>query len=117
MSDDWIAIPIVSVIFSTIVAVIFLVTRHRERITMITKGLTPEEVKAYYTKSLTIGDSLNSLKWGILFVFVGAALLVGNFLRERYSLDDGVTFGIVCICAGCALLIFYVIASKKAQQA
>ena len=116
MNDDWIAIPIIAIIFSSILAIVHLSTRHRERMTMIAKGLAPDEIKAYYSQQFGSGDSQMSLKWGILFVFVGLALLVGNVLHDRFGVDDGVIFGMVCICAGSALLLFYGIANKKPSQ-
>jgi hypothetical protein len=116
MNGDFIAIPVLFIIFGSIVMIIHIATRHKERIIMITKGLTMDEIKAYHTRYPGQGDPLSSLKWGILFTFTGLAVLIGNFLHEKYYVDDGVIVGMVCIFAGVALLLFYGIASKRSQQ-
>jgi hypothetical protein len=116
MYGDFIAIPVLFIIFGSIVMIIHIATRHKERMTMIMKGLTLDEIKAYQTKYPMQGDSLSSLKWGILFVFTGLAVLIGNFLHEKFYVDDAVIVGMVCIFAGIALLLFYGIAWKKSQQ-
>ncbi len=108
-----VAIPVLFIIFGSIVMIIQITTRHKERMSMVMKGLTPDEVKAYLTQSIPQRDSLTSLKWGIIFVFTGLAVLIGNFLHERYSVDDGVIVGMVCMFAGIALLLFYGIAAKR----
>ena len=81
---------------------------------MIEKGLSSEEIKAMYTRDVS-RDPLSSLKWGLLFVLAGMALLLGNFLHEHYLVEEGVMVGLVCLFVGIGLVIFYSIASKKVK--
>jgi len=100
------------------VFIIWIVTRHRERITMIEKGLTNDEIKAMYHKNIkdVKRDPLASLKWGILFVLAGVAIVLGNFLHAQYNTDEGIIIGLLCLFVGIGLVLFYSIASKKLNQ-
>lgn len=97
------------------VFIIWIVTRHRERVTMIEKGLTNDEIKAMYHREIK-RDPLASLKWGILFVLAGVAIVLGNFLHAQYNTDEGVIIGLLCLFVGIGLVLFYSIASKKLNQ-
>jgi hypothetical protein len=116
MNVDITAIFVLFIIFGGIVMIVYVSTRHKERMTMITKGLTLDEIKAYQTQYPGQNNPLTSMKWGILFIFTGLAVLIGNFLHEKYYVDDSVIVGMVCIFAGVALMLFYGIAAKKSQQ-
>jgi hypothetical protein len=92
---------------------VFLLTRHRERTMMIEKGMQSEEIKAMYARRWFTVNPLTTLKWGMLFVGVGLAALVGIWLRENYILNDGVIPGLMAIFGGAALIFFYFIARHK----
>ena len=108
-----ILIPIVFFLATAAVLIALITTRHRERMTMVEKGLTGDEIKAMYTKTGE-RDPLTSLKWGILFVFGGLAVLLGNLLHDYYHVEKGGTIiGMVGVFVGAGLLLFYGIATKK----
>ncbi len=108
-----ILIPIVFLLATAAVLVVWTTTRHRERMAMVEKGLSTDEIKAMYSRSVQ-HDPLSSLKWGILFVFGGLAVLLGNLLHEYYHIEEGgVIIAMVGIFVGAGLLLFYSIASKK----
>ncbi|TAK65408.1 MAG: hypothetical protein EPO24_02490 [Bacteroidetes bacterium] len=107
-----IAVPIMLVFFSSIVIITFITARHRERMAMVQKGLSSDEIKAFFTREIR-RDPYSALKWGLLCVSVGIAIVVGNFLHEYYHTNEGVIIGLVCMFAGCALLVYYAIASKR----
>jgi hypothetical protein len=94
MNGGEVAVPIVffALIASVILVAIF--SRHRERLTMIEKGLSSEEIKAMYSRGTTRHDPLSSLKWGILFVLGGLAVLIGNFLHVQYDVEEDETTAI-----------------------
>jgi hypothetical protein len=114
MNQDVLIVPVV--FFSIILPIIiWLVVRHRERITMIEKGLSSEEIKAIFSRNpikFTL-DRLSSLKWGILFVLSGLAIMLGVFLHQKYYVDEGIIFGMVTLFVGVGLILFYSIAIKK----
>lgn len=99
-----------------IVAIVLVVSsRHRERVAMIEKGLSSEEIKAMYTRDVR-RDPLSSLKWGLILVLAGMAVMLGVWLRDTYFANDGIIVGMVCLFVGIGLVIFYTIAAKKVKQ-
>jgi hypothetical protein len=106
-------------LFGGIAAVLwkFFEGRHKERMAMIEKGVTPADFKSTTPSRLWQGSVLSNLKWGLLFVFAGIGLLVGLQLENYYRFDEGsVIFGSILITGGLALIIFYFIAAKKLKD-
>ena len=106
-------IPIFFFFAVAAVWIVALTTRHRERMTMVEKGLGTEEIKALFAKDIR-RDPLSSLKWGIIFVFGGAGVFLVHLLHNYYDFDEGALIvGISALFLGAGLLLFYFIASKK----
>ncbi len=109
---------IIPVIFFLCVVAIWggqILTRHKERMTIIDKGLNPTDLKALYERNWKAANPLSSLKWGILLAFIGLAVLVGIWLRDQFFFNDGVIPGLMAVFGGIGLIIFYFIAAKKTQ--
>jgi hypothetical protein len=92
-----------------------ILTRHKERMTIIDKGMNPTDLKALYERSWRSANPLSSLKWGILFVCIGLAVLIGIWLRDQFFFNDGVIPGLMAVLGGAGLVLFYFIADKKKQ--
>lgn len=105
-------IPIILFLCAAAVLIVWITTRYRERVAMVEKGLGSEEIKAMYARDIK-RDPLASLKWGILFVVAGIAVMLGGVLHEYFRLDGGITVGMVGVFIGAGLLLFYGIATKK----
>jgi hypothetical protein len=95
--------------------------RHKERMAMIEKGVTPAEFKS--TNSMINpfrvfqGNVLSNLKWGLLFIFIGIGMLVGQQLHYVIGFDEeSAIFGSILISGGLALIIFYFFAAKKLKE-
>jgi hypothetical protein len=116
MQGPEVLIPIIFLAGIAGVLITYITSRHKERMTMIERGMASEEIKALYSRDTSRRDPISSLKWGILFLFIGLAILLGNYLRAQFHVEEGVYFGLICLMAGIGLLLFYVIASKKTQQ-
>jgi hypothetical protein len=106
-------IPIVLFISAAAVLIMHITSRHRERLTMIEKGISSEDIKAMFARGQFRFNPLTTLKWGILAVFVGMATMIGNYIDQVYDVRDGVIIGLVILSAGIGLVLFYAIASKK----
>lgn len=115
MQPHEVAIPIIFFLTIGVIILVALLIRHKERVTMMEKGMTSEDIKALYTRN-TQRDPLNSLKWGIIFVLGGVAVMFGNFLVERFNVEPPIIIGMVCLFVGVGLVLFYSIASKKLNQ-
>lgn len=94
----------------------YLYSRHRERMRLIEKGLTPEEVKSYFTEAKKPKNPFNTLKWGILFLFVGLGIVISNLLYNVYDLDEGIGVGIVFVFGGAGLVLYYIIIASKEKK-
>ena len=116
MDGPEILIPLV--LFLTIGAVIgsYILTRHKERLNMIDKGMKAEDIKSLYQKQMFQINPLSSLKWGMVLVFVGIAIIIGIWLRDNYMFNDGIIPGMIATCGGLALVLFYFNAGRKQQQ-
>ena len=91
--------------------------RHKERLAMIERGMNPGDLKTSAPRQLRKGSVLGNLKWGLLFVFAGVGLLVGQQLHYYFGFQEEVAgFAGVFIAGGLALIVFYLIASKKLTE-
>lgn len=118
MRGEEVLILIPIVFFLTIGAIwgSIVLTRHKERMSMIEKGLKAEDIKSLYERHAFRLDSLSSLKWGIVLVCVGVGILLAMWLRNSLMFDEGGVAGLIATFGGLGLLIFYFIASKKMVQ-
>ncbi len=115
MEGPEILIPISFFIGISIILYKYISSRHQERMAMVEKGLSSEEIKAFATREIR-RDPFTSLKWGLLMIFVGLAVVIGNYLDQVYNVNDGFIIGLVCLFAGCSLILYYAIASKKGMM-
>ena len=115
MKPEEVLIPITMFLSTAVVFVIWIITRHRERITMLEKGLHSEEIKAMYNRDVK-RDPFSSLKWGLMFLLAGVAILIGNYLHAQFNVEEGAIFGLVLLFVGIGLVLFYSIASRKLNQ-
>lgn len=115
--NEEILIPIF--MFGGIAAVLwkYFDTRHRERMTIIEKGLVNEDLKHLYTRSGWKTNPYSSLKYGMLAAFIGVGVLVSAFMSHMfYNNEDQFTTGIVFLFGGLGLIAFYSIARKRMAE-
>jgi uncharacterized protein DUF6249 len=119
MNPDGVAlmIPIVGIVFGVAVAIVTIVTghrekvkraelRHRERIAAIEKGieLPPDPPE------LETGKKATSLRSGLTGLFVGIVLY---YALDRVAGDDVALFGLIPAAVGIANLIAHFVESRK----
>ena len=114
-------IPVVAIVFTFgipgIIIFWWLYTKHRERMRLIEKGLTPEEVKAYFADTNTKPrNPYSSLKWGILLTFLGIGIFLANLFEDLYDIEEGVMMGMIVLCAGLGFLVYYSVVSSKIKN-
>ena len=110
---------VVPVLFFSAVAgiwIVYLVARHKERVMLIEKGTGSEEIKSLYLRRIGRPNPLASLKWGLVFIGVGAAVLLGMWLRNTFMMDEGVFPALISLFGGLGLLFFYFIARKRTEE-
>jgi hypothetical protein len=116
MNGPEMMIPLIFIIASAATFISLFSGRHKERMAMIEKGLTSDEIRAMYTRDVKNYHPLASLKWGLVLTLSGVALTIGQYLHQAYSIEDGVVVGLVCLFAGVGLVAFYLIASRRKQE-
>jgi len=87
--------------------VIKSISDNRVRHRLIEKGLLDKNINILYAERLE-GSYLSALKWGLLMVGLGMALLITQLFPEYIS--EEFTVGGMFIFAGAAFLIYYFIA-------
>ena len=90
-----------------------ILTRHKERMTMLDKGLTPADIKQLYQRSSMQVSPYTSLKWGIVFVAIGLAVLVGMWMRSTYYVEEGIYPALIALFGGSGLIMFYATVRKR----
>jgi hypothetical protein len=103
--------------FVSIVAVwgAYILTRHKERMSMIEKGMRAEDIKSLYARGAWHVSPLASLKWGMVLIGIGLGILVGMWLRDAYMVGEGVYPGLIALLGGLGLIVFYFIAPRKTE--
>ncbi|MCB0770770.1 MAG: hypothetical protein KDC00_10240 [Flavobacteriales bacterium] len=103
------------IVFASIFGVVYIVVtaRHRQRMAMIEKGITP-------TDMMEKKDPYRSLKYGLVSVAIGIGLLLGYLLQTRVMTDRAEDplpyFIMVTICAGSALIGHHLIVLKNRER-
>lgn len=116
-----ILVPIFAMVFifgfPAIIIFWAIYTKHRERMRLIEKGISPEEAKKYFIDSeKKPRNPYGSLKWGLILLFLGIGIFAGNVIEEIYDFNEGVVFGIVLLSAGIGFLIYYLLVKNKLQE-
>ena len=115
--DPGILVPLTLFGGAAVVLWKFFEGRHKERMAMIDKGVNPADFKSATPFRLWQGSVLSNLKWGLLFVFAGIGLLVGEQLQYYLGFhEESAVFGSILIAGGLALILFYIIATKKIKN-
>lgn len=109
MSGEMVPIIIVPAIFFSFVAMIKILSDNAVRRKLIDKGLIDENVKYLYSNRLE-SQAPASLKWGMVLIAVGAAILIGQFVP--YSFQEEATISGMFIMAGVALIAYYFLAKR-----
>ncbi|HLA68440.1 MAG TPA: DUF6249 domain-containing protein [Bacteroidota bacterium] len=109
---------VVFIVFGSVGFVLYtwIQSRHKERMSMIDKGVKASELKGSIFPDILRPNPLSSLKWGLLAMFVGAGLIVANILDRYFYFHESVYFASMLIAGGIGLVIFYFVASKKMKD-
>lgn len=105
--------------FGSIATVLYkyLDVRHKERMTIIEKGLVNEDLKHLYTRSAWKTNPYSSLKYGMLAAFIGVGILVSAFMSQMFfAHEEQITAGIIFLFGGLGLITFYAIAKKRMSE-
>jgi hypothetical protein len=116
MQGPEVLIPIIMFGGGAVVAYKYFDGRHKERMAMIEKGTNPADLKNLLPNKSWSLSPLSNLKWGLMAIFVGAAIIFANFMHETYRISESVFPASILIAGGLALVIFYTIANAKIKK-
>lgn len=108
--EEIVPIFITGIVFFSFVAIIKILSDNRLRNRLVDKGIVDENVK-YLFQPKQVTQPLASIKWGMILVAIGLALLVIQILPHNFE-EEG-ALGLVLVLAGIALFIYYYIANRK----
>jgi hypothetical protein len=108
----WDVFPVI-IIFPTFAFMFKWYFEYRTRKQLIEKGLVDEKVK-YLQFNRWDQYAPGSLKWGLVFLFVGVAII---FLRILSDYIPGeIILGAILVAAGLGLLVYYLIADMAMRR-
>lgn len=96
----------------TVVGVTKLVTDSRVRRRLIEANASPDTAAAVLAPLPADPGLLGALKWGLVTLAVGVALIVVQFLP--YRRDEPIALGVVLVFAAAGLLAYYARAKRPA---
>ena len=86
---------------------VFLLTRHRERLSMLEKGVDP----SLFASKNDVPSW--TLKLGMLSVGIALGILIGNALYRNYEVDESVAYlSMIFLFGGISLILNFMIARK-----
>jgi hypothetical protein len=104
---------VLGIIFGSIVAIVYLGIRKKERMAMIEKGVDASQFE--YSKK----KSAQSLKYGILLIGIALGILIGKLLANTSAFmyeEEAAYFSMIFLFGGLALVIYYFMAKKLLQE-
>ncbi|OIQ16905.1 MAG: hypothetical protein BM557_09145 [Flavobacterium sp. MedPE-SWcel] len=104
-SNFLITLIVISAIFGILYT--FLITRHRERIMMMEKGINSE---LFVSKN---NGRWRALKIGLLFIGIALGLIIGGLLESHLIIEEGVFYiAMITFFGGLGLLSYFFIEKK-----
>lgn len=103
--DLFVSIAALAALFG--ILYVFLVTRHRERMSLLEKGTDPSQFAS------TNKTSSQTLRIGMLCVGIALGILMGNLLHRNDLLDKSVAYlSMIFFLGGTSLILNYLIDKK-----
>jgi predicted tellurium resistance membrane protein TerC len=97
-------------VFAMIVAIVYLNVRKKERMALLQYGKDASVFR-------TVKHRDPSLKYGLLLIFLGVALLIANFLVESGTMrEEPAYFSLLSLAAGISLLLSFFLERRKMPE-
>jgi len=106
-------IIVIPAFFFAFVTIIRIISNNATRKKLIDKGMVDENVRHLWSDT-GAGNIPSALKWGMVLVGVGIAVVVGQVSPPDYR--EAATLSSMLILGGVALIAYYFIATKLFSQ-
>ena len=100
--------------FVGLVAITRIISDNRTRRKLVEANVSEQVIHALYMKRGQDPQLFASLKWGLVTVGIGLALVVIQMLP--YEFDQPIAYGLMFLFAGAGLLGYYLIAAASARK-
>ena len=108
-------ILIVLIIFTSIVYVTKSILDHRLRRRLIDSGnLDDKSTSLFFQSGNPKQQYLNSIRWGLVLIGIGAALFLGNLFPGH--INEEMTIGFIFLFSGLAFLVYYLLMKKEVED-
>lgn len=81
---------------------------------MIDKGFVNDTTQAIFKQQASLDDKYTSLKWGLIVLSAGMALVVLEFIETRP--DSPLPYGLFAMFVSAGFLIYYFMVQKKSND-
>jgi len=106
---DLTPVLVLAIIFGTILGIVYLVIRKRERTAMMEKGIDPATFVVQKRANAT------SLKYGIMFISIALGIFLGKFMASTDMFmyeEEAAYFSMIFLFGGLGLVIYHFMAKK-----
>lgn len=103
---------IVTIVFVSFIILVKILIDARTRHKLIDKGMVDEKLKYLYPYQMSAAPA--ALKWGMVLIGVGLAILLGQIVPHRIS--EEITFACMFLFAGLGMIIYYFIAKSMTEK-
>lgn len=106
---DLTPVLVLAIIFGTILAMVYLGVRRKERMAMMEKGVDASMFVTPHNKSAY------SLKYGIMLIGVALGILIGKLLAATEAFvheEEAAYFSMIFLFGGLGLVIYYFLSKK-----
>ena len=112
MSSD---VLVVFIVFGSNHYVIKMLSDNRLRRLIVQQGEVNENVKYLFSNKFSLAVP-PSLKWGMVLIAIGLAIVVAKIVDAFARVDDSLTFALMFIFGGVALIIYYRIGTRMLKE-
>lgn len=100
--------------FLSVVWIVKIISDNRIRRKVLDQRVSDELAEAILKKNVTAPSTYGALKWGLIVLGIGAALV----LVELFSIDvdEPLAYGLIFLAAGGGLVVYYLIVSEQEDK-
>ena len=101
--------------FGLVGYIVKIVSDNRIRRRLIESGQIDEKIKyLYFSDKKTMSEPFNSVRWGLVLVALGLAVIIGQQFPEGEK--EQMTLSAMFLLAGLAFLIYYFLAKREISR-
>jgi hypothetical protein len=98
--------------FGVLAYIVKIISDNRIRRRLIESGQLDEKIKyLYFRESKSLSEPFNSVRWGLVLIALGLAVLIGQLFPPGDK--EQMTVSAMFIMAGLAFLVYYFLAKRE----